>query len=120
MASPQEQSGSPVPLEAIISTEELHLRPPRPRDNEALISALVSLSQTLANTPERILQELAETALRLCFAHSSGISLLEEEQGRSIFRWHGVAGEYEPHLSGARLPAISARAARCWTPMPCS
>jgi len=78
----------------------LNLRPPRPRDNEALIRALVSLSQTLANAPERILQELAETALSLCLAHSSGISLLEEEHGQPIFRWHGVAGEYEPHLWG--------------------
>jgi signal transduction histidine kinase len=100
MESPREQSGSRVPLQAIISTEELYLRPPRPRDNEALIDALVSLSQTLANTPERILQALAATALNLCFAHSSGISLLEEENGRAIFRWHGVAGEYEPHLWG--------------------
>lgn len=98
--SSQEQSSPQVPLAAIISTGELLLRPPRPRDNEALISALASLSQTLANAPERILQGLAETALRLCFAHSSGISLLEEEQGRPIFRWHGVAGEYAQHLWG--------------------
>ncbi len=100
MESSPQQAGSPVPLESIISTQELNRRPPRQRDNEAVISALVTLGRTLADSPERILQQLAEVALNLCFAQSSGISLLEEEQGRKIFRWHGVAGEYEPHLWG--------------------
>ena len=45
-----------------------------------------------------ILQQLVETALELCGAQSAGISLLEEENGQPIFRWHGVAGEYAPHL----------------------
>ena len=54
----------------------------------------------MANSPECILQKLVDTALNLCRAHSAGISLLEEEKGRKIFRWHGIAGVYAPHLWG--------------------
>ena len=89
-----------VPLESVISTQELNLRPARRPNFEALSGALITLAQTLANSPERILQQLVETALGLCHAHSAGLSLLEEEDGRKIFRWHGVAGQYAPHLWG--------------------
>ena len=54
----------------------------------------------MANAPERILQKLVDTALTLCRAHSAGLSLLEEENGRKIFRWHGVAGVFSPHFWG--------------------
>jgi len=96
----QTQLNSPVPLESVLCTEELNRRPARQPNLEALTSALVTLAKTLANSPERVLQQLVETALELCLAQSSGISLLEEEDGRKIFRWHGVAGEYAPHLWG--------------------
>lgn len=91
---------SQLPLESIISTTELRLRPARPPDFEALNGALLALGRTMADSPERILQQLVESALDLCHAHSAGISLLEEEHGRKIFRWHGVAGEYSPRLWG--------------------
>ena len=89
-----------VPLESVISTQELSLRPPRPPNSEALSSALITLAQTLARSPQHILKQLVETALDLCSAESAGISLLEEEDGRKIFRWHAVAGELAPHLFG--------------------
>ena len=95
--SPQ---AAPVPLESIICTEELSRRKSRQPEHEAVAAALIRLAQTMANSPERILQKLVETALNLCRAHSSGISLLEEENGRKIFRWHGVAGVFSPHLWG--------------------
>ena len=91
---------SAVPLASVICTEELNRRETRPPNLEAVTEALVTLARTLANSPERILQQLVETSLRLCSAQSSGISLLEEEEGRKIFRWHGVAGEYAPHMWG--------------------
>lgn len=91
---------SPVPLEAVISTEELKLRPSRMPEHEAVTAALITLAQTMANSPEHILQKLVNVSLDLCRAHSSGLSLLEEENGRKIFRWHGVAGVYAPHLWG--------------------
>jgi PAS domain S-box-containing protein len=100
MGSAQSASGSPVPLESVICTQELNRRQARQPDLEAVTGALVALAKTMANAPERILQDLVETALHLCFAHSAGISLLEEEDGRKIFRWRGVAGQYAPHLWG--------------------
>jgi len=94
------QTGLQVPLELVISTQELSLRPPRPPNSDALNRALITLAQTLARSPQHILQELVETALDLCRAHSAGISLLEEENGQKIFRWHALAGQYAPHLYG--------------------
>jgi signal transduction histidine kinase len=100
MVSPHTQYMAGVPLEVILRTEELKLRPPRRPNLKAVNKSLVTLAGILANSPEGILQKLVETALDLCHAHSSGISLLEEENGEKIFRWHGVAGQYAPHLGG--------------------
>ena len=100
MSTQQMAPFSPVPLRSVICTHELTKRQPRQPDHEAVTAALITLAQSMANAPERILQELVETALDLCHAHSSGISLLEEENGRKIFRWHGVAGEYSQHIWG--------------------
>src|ERR1700680_2007017 len=98
MGSASVASNCPVPLESVICTQELHRRQARPPDDAAVTAALIALAQTMANSPERILQELVAAALKLCLAHSAGISLLEEEDGRKIFRWDGVAGKYAPHL----------------------
>ncbi len=89
-----------VPLESVLCTQELNNRPARSPDYEALAGALVTLSQALATSPEQILQQLVEAALDLCRAQSAGISLLEEENGRKIFRWHALAGQFAPHLWG--------------------
>jgi transcriptional regulator with GAF, ATPase, and Fis domain len=89
-----------VPLDSVICTQELIRRPARKPNLEALSNALVTLAQTLANSPGQILQRLVESALELCQAHSAGVSLLEEEDGRKIFRWHALAGQYAPHQWG--------------------
>lgn len=44
----------------------------------------------LAAPGGNILQKLAETAMDLCQAHSAGISIVEEENGRPIFRWRPI------------------------------
>ncbi len=100
MGTAQDRPTALVPLESILCTQELNLRPPRQPDFEALSRALVALAKTLANSPENILKQLVETAMELCFAQSAGISLLEEDNGRNIFRWHALAGQYAPHLWG--------------------
>jgi signal transduction histidine kinase len=90
-----------VNLENVISTEELNRRAARLPDHEAENRALVALAQGMASSPEDILQQLVETALDLCRADSAGISLLEEEEdGREIFRWHAIAGQFAHHLWG--------------------
>lgn len=100
MATEKCATASAVPLESVLSTAELAIRPSRSPNHEPLIAALVSLAHSMANSPERILQQLVENARVLCLADSSGISLLEEEEGREIFRWHAVSGEYSSHLWG--------------------
>lgn len=100
MGLDEAQASLQAPLESVICTQELNLRPSRQPNSEALNGALVTLAQTLAQSPEHILKQLVETALDLCRAHSAGISLLEEENGRKLFRWHALAGQYAPHLLG--------------------
>src|ERR1700678_2343171 len=97
---PQTASDFSVPLESVICTLELNRRHPREPDFEAMTGALVTLARTMAASPERTLQQLVDTALTLCRAQSAGISLLEEENGKKIFRWHALAGEYAPHQWG--------------------
>ncbi|WP_456739085.1 PAS domain S-box protein [Bradyrhizobium sp. USDA 4471] len=36
----------------------------------------------------------------LCRAHSAGLSLLEEGDGKSNFHWPAIAGQWAPHLNG--------------------
>jgi signal transduction histidine kinase len=97
MGSASASAASSIPLESVICTRELSSRPARQPDFAAVNNALVRLGQTMADSPERVLQQLVDTALELCRAQSAGLSLLEEENGRKIFRWHGVAGEYAPY-----------------------
>jgi PAS domain S-box-containing protein len=58
------------------------------------------LARQLAVSPEGILQELADTALNLCRAHSAGLSLLEkEDQGKNL-HWRAIAGQWAAHRGG--------------------
>lgn len=91
-------SGSSMPLESVLRTEELNRRPSRPPDYESENRALASLMEEMANTPESILQKLVEKALALCRAHSAGISILEVEAGRKVFKWHATAGQMSRFL----------------------
>jgi signal transduction histidine kinase/ActR/RegA family two-component response regulator len=79
-------------------TSELAHRPSRPPDYQAESQALVDLASVMATDPHTILQKLAETALALCQADSSGISILESDGQPAIFRWHATAGRFGPFL----------------------
>jgi PAS domain S-box-containing protein len=87
-------------LRSMLSMAELDIRPSRPPNYEAESRALVALSSELATSPGNILQKLAETALTLCHAHSAGLSLLEDGDGRSRFHWRAIAGQWSPHVDG--------------------
>lgn len=89
-----------VTLESVLSTAELSRRPSRRPNYQAENEALVALARELANSPSSILQKLVETALELCRAHSAGISLVEEEAEKKIFRWHAIAGQWAPYVWG--------------------
>jgi hypothetical protein len=81
-------------------TRELVLRPKRPADHTAENAALVELARHMAEAPHSILQKLVDTALKLCSAHSAGISILENADGKPIFRWYATAGDFEPYRGG--------------------
>ncbi|MGD0023907.1 MAG: PAS domain S-box protein [Xanthobacteraceae bacterium] len=87
---------SRVPLEHVIITAELGRRPSRSPDYEGESRALAMLMEVMADRPgaDSILQKLVETALELCRAHSAGISILEKENEREVFRWRAVAGPW--------------------------
>ena len=49
-----------------------------------------------------ILKRLAQMAIELCGADSSGVSVLEDgANGKQIFRWRALAGEFEPYEGGS-------------------
>ena len=87
-------------LRSMLSVAELDMRPSRPPGYKAESQALVALSRDLATSPGTILQKLAETALTLCHAHSAGLSLLEDFDGRSHFHWRAIAGQWSSHVDG--------------------
>ncbi len=86
----------PAPLDAVIANEELGRRRPRHRLHDRLEQALERLTRDLATSPRRILQNLTDTALELCQAHSAPVSLLERDGARQFFRWHAVSGRWAP------------------------
>jgi two-component system, chemotaxis family, CheB/CheR fusion protein len=81
-------------IEAVLSTAELSRRSARPPDYQAETKALLALVKVLRQSPEQVLQVLADTVLRLCGGDSAGINLLEEDAERKVFRWHAVAGSW--------------------------
>src|ERR1041384_5469483 len=87
-------------LDSVLTTHELGHRPSRPPDYEGEVKVLTLLMHEMAEAPESILRLLADSALELCRAHSSGISLLEEEKERKVFRCRAVAGKWAGYLGG--------------------
>ena len=76
----------PFSLDEVVINSELLRRPSRRPDHEAENEAFIVLAQTLADSPDMILQKLAETALQLCRADTAGISLLEKHDGAEVLR----------------------------------
>jgi PAS domain S-box-containing protein len=93
-------SDSPVSLESILCTEELHRRPSRPPEYEKENRALVALAHALADSPRTILQTLADTILETVQAESAGLSLLTTDDGGKRFHWPAIAGRWKPHIGG--------------------
>ncbi|WP_144159456.1 ATP-binding protein, partial [Paraburkholderia sp. BCC1885] len=78
--------------QATAQTDELARRPARPADHAAENSVLLRLARAQSGSREQLLQEIANAALSLCQAGSSGISLIEEVGAHKQFRWLAVAG----------------------------
>ena len=89
-----------APLESILCTEELRLRPFRPPDYETENRALAALASALAESRSNILQTLADTILDVTRCDSSGLSLLTKDDGGKRFYWPAIAGMWKPHIGG--------------------
>jgi PAS domain S-box-containing protein len=94
-----------APLQSILCTEELHLRPSRPPDYEKENHALVKLMSALADSPATIFRTLAETIQNITQCDSAGLSLLTRD-GKTPhvdgdrFYWPAIAGMWNPHVGG--------------------
>ncbi|CAB3789614.1 hybrid sensor histidine kinase/response regulator [Pararobbsia alpina] len=81
----------------VLVTERLTMRPARDPDFAAENAALVALAQALTGPDESFLQFLAELALVLCHAESSGVSVLRApDEGGPCFDWVAAAGLCRP------------------------
>ena len=92
-----------LPLEAVITTDELHRRPARAPDHAAESAALAALLESLARGEGDWLAALAGRALELCRAHSAGVTLAEHEDGQPVVRCAAAAGRWSSHR-GRTLP----------------
>jgi PAS domain S-box-containing protein len=89
-----------VPLESILCTEELDSRPSRAPEFEKESRALVALTRALSDSPQTILQTLADTILDILRCGSAGISLLTTNDGGKRFYWPAIAGTWKAHIGG--------------------
>jgi signal transduction histidine kinase len=103
MSSIQPLLATPVPSFAMVTSSELDRRPRRAANFEMENRALGDLAEIISASPQKLLQKLADAALRLCNAHSSGVSVIENDTGQAVFRWRAVAGKLAPQI-GRTLP----------------
>src|SRR3954452_21484562 len=90
----------PFTLADVVTNSELARRTFRAPDYQAESEALTILAQTMAHSPEDVLQKLVEVAQELCRADTAGISLLETHNGEQVFRWEALAGVLKDHVNG--------------------
>ena len=93
----------PVEITDLDVTAELSARPARSPDYQAEAEAMSLLAAELERPEGDVLARLAEVALERCRAQSAGISILEADGERQIFRWHAIRGAWS-HLQGEGLP----------------
>ncbi len=93
-------SMGPVSLDSILFTHELDRRPSRPPDHEKQSWALVALMQALADSPQTVLQTLADTILDVLQCGSAGVSLLTTDDGGKRFYWPAISGVWKEHIGG--------------------
>lgn len=94
MKSMSSISNTAAPLESVLRTRELHMRPSRPPDYEAENRALTEVITALADSSTTIFQKLVEAALKVCDGDSAGICLLEDDG--TAFYSPAVAGAWTP------------------------
>jgi PAS domain S-box-containing protein len=94
-----EEADAPVALDSILCTEELTRRPSRHPEFEKENLALIGLIQAMVDSPNDILQKLADTICEMLGCGSAGISLLTNDGG-TRFYWPAISGVWKPHIGG--------------------
>ena len=88
-------------------------RPVRARNGLLQLEGLQRLAAVFVESPETILQQLAEAAVRICGADSSGISIEREgKTEKDYYQWVATAGVYSSFLD-ARLPVYPSACTIC-------
>jgi hypothetical protein len=96
----QNSASGKVSLNDVIINDQVQHRPARMRDKDET-EALIALSRAIATSPSSTLQLLAECALNICNAGSSGVSILQKQpDGEVPFRWKATAGKLSKYLGG--------------------
>jgi PAS domain S-box-containing protein len=94
-----EEANAPVALDSILCTEELTRRPSRPAEFAKENRALIGLIQAMVDSPNDILQKLADTICEMLECGSAGVSLLTSDGG-TRFYWPAISGVWKPHIGG--------------------
>lgn len=89
-----------VALEEVLCTAELPKRPFRLPDFETENQILCSLVQSLADSPDNILQTMVDTMLKTFRVGSAGCSLLTTRDEEVQFYWPAIAGALRTHVGG--------------------
>jgi hypothetical protein len=84
-------------LQDLLTSADFLSRPERPRSMPDQMVSLQRLARVISDTPDSVLQELAEAALELCRADTAGVSIETiDAAGKPIFHWVAIAGAYAP------------------------
>ena len=93
---PHDRWGSPHgQLADVLVSELLKTRDARSPNLESENEFLHSLAQHLLTDPEHILERSIRAAARLCGAGFAGMSLLDTDHGKDVFRWVALGGAFE-------------------------
>jgi GAF domain-containing protein len=87
-------------LSEVLITDALRARTSRAPNLTSENHALHQMARNATQPPSQLMVALARMALELCEADSSGISLLERDQGEERFRWVAMAGKLADAVGG--------------------
>ena len=87
-------SDRPFDNEAHLAAERLKLRGGRSFQYELESHAVSELLRMVAHHPERLMQSVADNALRLCRGHSAGISVVSADSPDGALHLRSLAGRY--------------------------
>lgn len=88
------------PLKTVDITAEVSDRTGRKSNSGREAEIFASIAIGLDQAPQRVLEQLTDSALELCRADSAGISLEELEAEPAVFRWRTVRGKMAPFIGG--------------------